>query len=435
LQILAVEDFGEFLELAGAAPMSDTEVCRWLRRSILRSLSKGYHNPRFFAALAEKKRSARAREVGGGEDPEDFGLDTRAKETKAQKKARRAQVQALWAQHSAKQKEQQRALWWARTIIPRGCTWPRQTCIFADRKEVQALEETMGSDGQLQERVQGALPGYKLLGCTSLAEVKTFPTRIWLGLGCIDCKRLAVCETSGRCMPCCRKLATEEGPPQNIKGLTGPSAPAAHFTAFQAQAVQPVTFEMHLEVKFDGLVADLSPLRAALADDLTVKQPIRCGSVFSRVSRAGKILWEKSPEQVLTPGCQLVHGFQGVTDAVFRTRIRGMTFVLLSETMHSMKTLADLDLLKMARTYCSDHKLRDEKTKEIIWDKPCKNCRGILRLQFRAPKRYAERMAQLEGLQREHLAQRASLCGLSDEASRDRAELMKLIVKSEGIIR
>merc|ERR1719316_639033 len=157
--------------------------------------------------------------------------------------------------------------------------------------------------------------------------------------------------------------------------------------------------------------------------------------VFSRVTRAGKTLWEKSPEQIIFPGSKLTAGFQGVTDAIFQTRIRNMNFVLLKETVPDMKTKEDVELLKMSRTFCKDHVLRDEKTKEIIWDRPCKNCRGILRLQFRAPTRYSERMAQLEGLQREHLAQRASLCGLLDEASRDRTELMKLIVKSEGIIR
>merc|ERR1712216_322506 len=37
LSILAVEDFDEFLELVGAAPMSDEEMCRWLRHSLVRS--------------------------------------------------------------------------------------------------------------------------------------------------------------------------------------------------------------------------------------------------------------------------------------------------------------------------------------------------------------------------------------------------------------
>merc|ERR1711912_181858 len=105
--------------------------------------------------------------------------------------------------------------------------------------------------------------------------------------------------------------------------------------------------------------------------------------------------------------------------------------------MANMQTLDDIDYLKMARTYCRDHVLRDEKTKEIIWDRPCKNCRGVLRLRFAAPTRYAERQAQLQSLGHEQLVQRAQLCGLVAEVSdvERRKNTMNLILKSEKIIR
>merc|ERR1719324_1411348 len=112
----------------------------------------------------------------------------------------------------------------------------------------------------------------------------------------------------------------------------------------------PVQWEMHLEVAFDDLVADLAPLRAALAGDLAVTQQIQGGMVFSRVERAGRKLWEKSPEQVIFPGSKLIAGWMGVTDAVFQTTIRGRNFVLLSDTMHELNTLEDIERLKMART-------------------------------------------------------------------------------------
>merc|ERR1712167_81464 len=117
-------------------------------------------------------------------------------------------------------------------------------------------------------------------------------------------------------------------------------------------AVTPVQWEIFLEVDFDGLVANLAPLRAALAEDLTVRQPIKGGVVFSRVTRAGKTLWEKSPEQVISPGAKLTHGWKGVTDAIFQTRVRNMNVVLLQETMHNMETVDDIEYLKMARTWC-----------------------------------------------------------------------------------
>jgi len=435
LDILEVEDFGEFLELVGAAPMSKEEICRWLRHSILRSISKGYHNPRLFAALAEKARASRSREAGEV-DPEDLVMDSRPKQSKAEKRARRQQAHANTALQARRDAEFQVALSWARFHAPHGYQ-PRQTCVFVDQGDLGALEAVMDKAGQLTCSFQGAPRGYKLLDGTVLSKVKSFPVRLWLGLGCTDCGRLVRCEISGRCMPCCHRAVKESQAPRDIKGLAGPAAPMARFAQFQAAAVMPVQWEVQVEVGFDGLVADVAPLRAALAEDLTVEQPIRGGTVFCRVERAGKRLWEKSPEQAIWPGSRLVAGWQGVTDACFQTKIRGMTFVLLQDTMHNLATREDLGLLKMARTSCPDHRLRDEATQEIIWDRPCKNCRGFLRLRFAAPARYAQRRAQLEGLTAEQLAHRAQLCGLEDEAgdAARRRELVGAIIKSEGIIR
>lgn len=238
-------------------------------------------------------------------------------------------------------------------------------------------------------------------------------------------------------MSCCHRIAKEPVAPLPIKGLIGADAPMARFTAFQAMALRPVQFEMHLDVGFDGWVADLAPLRAALEGDLSVKQPIEGGMVFSRVERAGRKLWEKSPEQTICPGSKLVAGWEGVTDAIFQTKIRGMNFVLLQDTMHDMNTLDDIERLKMTRTYCKDHVLRDEKTKEIIWDRACKNCRGVLRLRFTAPRHYAERRAQLDSLKNQELVHRAQLCGLEAEVTdvERRKDTVNLIIKSEGIIR
>lgn len=105
--------------------------------------------------------------------------------------------------------------------------------------------------------------------------------------------------------------------------------------------------------------------------------------------------------------------------------------------MHDMKSLEDLDLLKMVRTSCKDHVLRDEKTKELIWNRPCKNCTGVLRLRFAGPRLFAERKAQLEKLNAESLAQRAYLCGLGSEIgdAEKKKNCINHIIKSEGIIR
>merc|ERR1711865_144200 len=159
-------------------------------------------------------------------------------------------------------------------------------------------------------------------------------------------------------MPCCHRVAKQPMVARPIKGLTGSDAPTAQFTAFQAMGeMRPVQFEMHFEVPFDGLVADLRPLRASLSEDLLVKERIQGGIVFGLVSRCGKKLWEKSPEQSIFPASKLTAGWQGVTEAIFRAKIRNLTFVLLQDTTHNMTTLDDLGLLKMSRTFCKDHAL------------------------------------------------------------------------------
>jgi hypothetical protein len=76
-----------------------------------------------------------------------------------------------------------------------------------------------------------------------------------------------------------------------------------------------------------------------------------------------------------------------------------------------------------------------------VHHRPCPNCRGVLRLRFTAPTRWAERRSQLEGLNCDQLMQRAQLCGLAHEVSNNgasqegRKATLNLIIKSEGIIR
>jgi len=438
VDILSVEDFTEFLELVGASPMDDAEVCRWLRQSMLRSVGKNYHNPRYFENLVWQKQGEKeAKKSQADMDPDDFGMDNRPKTSKAEKKAKRAALAMMQAAALESSAEFRRALNWARAHPPR---WNHQSCVFIDSKSgITALEDAIDKKtGELTSYFEQARRGFKLLNSVQLAKVMSFPAFIWLGLGCIDCSKLVTCESSGRCMSCCKHLARDPKNAKPIKGLTSPDASVAQFAMFQAEAVKPVQWEVHLEVKFDGLVADLSPLRAVLGDDLTVMQPLDgAGRVFSRVSRAGRKLWESSPEQVIFPGAKLVSGWKGVTDAIFKTTIRGRSFTLLEDTMHDMTELAEIEQLRMTRTWCHDHVLKDEKTKEVIWNRPCKNCRGLLRLRFAAPQRFAERKAQLESLEPRQLAQRAQLCGLQNEC-RDavaKKELITTIIKSEGIIR
>lgn len=202
-------------------------------------------------------------------------------------------------------------------------------------------------------------------------------------------------------------------------------------------AVKPVQYEMQYEVAFDNLVADVAPLRACLNDDLTVKHDLQGIVTFSKVSRQGRELWEKAPEQVMVPGSKLVSGWQGVTDHLLSVKVRNVQFVLLQDTMHDLKSVDDLGLLKMCRTSCKDHILRDDETKEIIWNRPCKNCRGVLRLRFEGPQRFMERKSQLEKLGAEAFAQRAMLEGLGNQIgdAEKKKECIKYIIKSEGIIR
>jgi len=412
--------------------MDDMEICRWLRRSVLRSIAKDYHSPGLFRSLAAKASAPKAKEETG--DPDDFGMDTRPKESKADKRARKKALLASHAAQSAKNAEYQRALSWARFYNEHGDY--RQAALFLEKESVERLESALGSEGKLQRSFGRAQRGFRLLDGVVLSKITSFPAMVWLGQGCRDCSKAVTCEASGRCMPCCIKIAKAPLAPQAIKGVTATSegAPAAQFTAFQARAVTPVEWEMYLDVGFDDLVADVAPLRAALGPDLVVTGELSGGQVFSRVERMGKRLWETSPEQSICPGAKLVNGWQGVTDAIFTMKVRGVTFTLLEDTMHNLRSLEDLKLLKMARTYCKDHVLRDPTTKELIWNRPCKNCRGILRLRFVAPDRYKDRHAQLERLSIDNLAKRAQLCGLEANTC-ERKELLNLILKCEGIVR
>jgi ubiquitin-protein ligase/predicted RNA-binding protein with RPS1 domain len=563
LEILSVEDYDGFLALVGAAPMTTSDVARWLRRSVLRSTEKGYHNPAIFRSIVRKAAEAK-QPVAGEADPEDFAVDNRSKESKADKRARKRAALLARAAVMQRQSEYQRALTWARFYSPQGYR-PRQcvTWVFG-QSDAENLLSVMDSEGKLQERCNQALPGYRLLdGMTKdkLEKVKKFPIQVWLGRGCVDCGAAVCCEISGRCMTCCHRAAKEPMAAKPIKGLTGHEAPTANFTVFQSMAeMRPVQFEIQYEVPFDGLVADISGLRAALSEDLVVKEKLQGGTVFSLVSRCGKKLWEKSPEQSIFPGSKLTAGWQGVTDSIFEAKIRNFKFVLLQQTMYDMKSREDLGLLKMTRSFCKDHSLeavvmkvgmcninykavRDEGSLSTFRDtlkdifrrqaeiadsslveiavtplkdndlsvqvtvvpptgmlpsmimerlscpeiirkavviaasklkgqtaavvgvspakivkvrpesfedphmvtmcrqRPCQNCRGVLRLRFNAPDRFVERRAQLEDLSNEQLMQRAQLCGLAETVEANgatpegRKTSINLIIKSEGIIR
>mmetsp|Transcript_5920 Transcript_5920/g.13021 ORF Transcript_5920/g.13021 Transcript_5920/m.13021 type:complete len:1136 (-) Transcript_5920:372-3779(-) len=432
VEILEVEDFHEFLDLVGAADMTDAEMCCWLRHSIIRSIGKGYHNPRHFIA----KKPSEDDSAAGPVDPEDFGLDTRAKEGKAAKRARRRALIAARATASEAAKEYNAALSWARFSEPWMC---RQACLFLDENDFEELKSALDSDGALSRRFRHALPGYRLLDHVKLTQVKDFPCRLWLGMGCRDCGKQVRTESSGRCMACCRIAAKAPAIVRPIKGMTGESAPVATFAAYQAQVVLPVQFEVHLEVGFDGLQANLDPLRKLLSDDLILTGKLSGATVFSRVERAGKRLWEASPEQTLVPGTKLVSGFQGITDALFSVEVRGRRYTLLQETMHEMSRLDQVEQLKFARTFCHDHLAKDPKTKEVLWNTPCKNCRGILRLRYAAPTRWAERREQLLSMSAEQLAKRCLLTGLGNMDlggnSEKRDEAINNILKAERIVR
>jgi len=437
LCILAVEDWDEFLEFVHVAPMTEVEVCRWLRKSVITSIARGYHNSRYFASLCKPKEKVASSTSCADYDPDDFNVDNRPKESKASKRARKRAALLAQAVHNNRSQEYARALFWARTYCPGGYS-PRQALVFiSDQRQLDLLASEIDKDGVLGVNYMSARRGYRLLEGKSLSKIKSFPVHLMFGLGCIDCAKAVTVETSGRCMPCCHRAAKEPKQAIGIKGLTGADAPVARFTMFQAEAVNPVVFEMQYEVGFDHFVADVSQLRASLSDDLTVTSDISGITVFSRVQRMGKKLWEKAPEQIMVAGSKLYQGYQGVTDAVFTTKIRGLSFTLLQETMHNLNSLDDLALLKMTRSFCPKHELRDEVTKEIIWDRPCKNCRGVLRLRFRAPDTYVARKKQLDHLCPEALVKRAQLCGLEAEASDPtrRQEAIKYIIKSEKIIR
>jgi len=566
VEILAVEDFHEFLNLVGAAPMEDAEICRWLRRSVLRSISKNYHNSGYFASLAQKARSPQKEAADGNVDPEDFGLDTRAKESKSAKRRRARELYAQGQVFASKMEEERRAL---NAVRFSGRWWEvRQTPVFICSKDyltklLLALDE---KSEELTCSFMSAKRGFKLLdGLTkSGLEKLNFksPRTIWMGTGCSECGKLITCEPCGLCLPCCRRIAKEPKEARPIKGLTGPDAPTAQFTLFSAEAVMPVVWELHLQVGFDGLTANLDPLRSCLSDDLMVTGKIQGGAVFSRVKRADKYIWESSPEQVIFPGSKLLSGWKGVTDSIYSIKIRNMRFTLLEDQISNIENSADLENLRMTRATCNAHFLEvvtfsiavenvdfeklstrgaPSSLKDAIKDKlqhivqielgsgddvfaelpksgakvqltvvprignyaaavqsrltqlatlstvvaeglgcvagidvvskssiriphvgppkiiavhkdkihdvikvkdtdllnamelsmanrVCKNCRGILRVRFVAPKRYAERRAQLESLDAGALTKRGLLCGLTHPTVAD-------ILKCEQIIR
>merc|ERR1740139_1674376 len=112
--------------------MTDMEICRLLRRSVLNSIAKGYHNSYYFASLAAKAKASKEKKPDtAAADPDDFGVDNRPKTSKAEKRARKLaalNARALAAQQSG---EFQRALSWARHHSPGGYK-PRMACLFLD---------------------------------------------------------------------------------------------------------------------------------------------------------------------------------------------------------------------------------------------------------------------------------------------------------------
>jgi hypothetical protein len=277
--------------------MDELEVCRWLRRSILASITTGYHNPRYFSSLCapkEKKKEER------NDDPDDFGMDTRPKVGKAEKRKRREALLQAHALQFSKNREFERALSWARFYAPRGYE-KRQALVIIQDSEYAELAACLDKDGKLQNWYGSAQKGWRLLDNVKISKVTSFPARLWFGVGCIECEKFVKCETSGRCYNCCVRLAKSPGDAKPIRGLSKPGGGGleARFGPFQAQAEMPVTFEMHYEVGFAGLVADVAPLRAALSADLTVKSPLTGITTFARSIRSGRGLWEKAPADIV----------------------------------------------------------------------------------------------------------------------------------------
>merc|ERR1712139_666359 len=77
--------------------------------------------------------------------------------------------------------------------------------------------------------------------------------------------------------------------------------------------------------------------------------------------------------------------------------------------------IAGVGPAKVSRVPPTD--LQEPELVRACQQRPCQNCRGVLRLRFNAPCRFAERRAQLEDLTAEQLAHRAQLSGLASEVT------------------
>jgi hypothetical protein len=111
----------------------------------------------------------------------------------------------------------------------------------------------------------------------------------------------------------------------------------------------------------------------------------------------------------------------------------------MAETSTPLISVHGVGLAKVVRV-CPGT-LEDPDVARACYQRPCQNCRGVLRLRFNAPAQFAERRAQLEDLKCEELMKRAQLCGLADAATSNgasaegRKTTVNSIIKSEGIIR